>query len=138
MPRNPGGADEFPQLPQLPPDIFPGEAQKTISAFNEATNEYYQKLNGRISLGTLESLETKGSAWSGHLDGELIKVTVPAANANFAVPHRLERIPLGFIVLDMTSASPLHRLDSTPAHTTKFLWMRTAATAGSRFLILAV
>ncbi len=138
MARNPGGAEEFPQLPPLPTSAFPEDVKKTVAAFNANTEEYYQKLNGRISIGTPESLAERTSAWSGHLDGELIKVTVPAQNADFAIAHNLERVPLGFLPLDGTSASPLHRLATTPAHTSQFLWVRTAAAVGSRFLILVL
>lgn len=137
MARNPGGAEEFPQLPSIPLGPFQGEERKAVEDFNAATEDYYRKLNGRISLGTRESLDTEKRIWSGHVDGELLSFAVPAANVDFAVPHNLERVPIGFWAVDMTSASPLYRLDSTPAHTTRLLYMRTAAVAGSRFTIFA-
>lgn len=135
MARNPGGAEEFPQLPALPTDGFEGDAKKAIDEFNSLAEKYYQKLNGRISLGTAESIQESNHVWAGHLDGEYVRFEVPASNADFAVPHNLERVPVGFLVVDMTSASPLVRLDSTPAHTTRFLWVRTAAAPGTRFTV---
>lgn len=136
MARNPGSAKEFPQLPGLKPEAFPDPA--TATKFNSGLAAYYQQLNGRISVGTPESLEGFSSAWSGHLDGELVWVTTTAQNADFAVAHGLERVPLGWITLSPESPEPLHRLSSTPANTSSFLWVRSAAAVGTRYLILVV
>lgn len=130
--REPSDATQFPAIPALPPGAFPEPFRPTVEAFNLALAEWYDRINGRISLGNTRD------TWSGHVDGETITIVVPQSNVDFAVVHNLERMPLGFLTLEANSASPLHRLESTPANSERLLWMRTAAAAGSRFLIWVV
>jgi hypothetical protein len=118
--RRPSGAKQFPRL-QLPAGTLPPG-----SAFNQDAEQLQSQLNGRISLGT------KVNAWAGHLDAEIIQITAPSAGSDFPVTHNLERIPLGWIPL---SGDGLSRVNSTPPHNTKQLWVRAAA-AGTRYLLL--
>lgn len=130
MARQPSGAKQFPRL-SLPVSAFPPEAQSAISAFNRAAEEIYNQLNGFISLGT------KGGAWSGHIDGEIIDFAGPVAGAvDFPIAHSLGRIPIGWISL---SGGGLTRENTSPAHTTTKIWLRnTSGTVGKRFRILVV
>jgi hypothetical protein len=123
--RKPSEAKEFPQL-KLPGAGFPETLQPAVSVFNRAAEEIHAQLNGRISMGT------KPGAWAGHIDGEILQITAPSAATDFPVTHSLGRIPLGWIPL---SGDGLSRVNITPAHTTKQLWLR-AAVAGTRYLLL--
>lgn len=121
MARRPSDAKPFPRL-TMPSGVLPSGAP-----FNRDAEVIHGQLNGRISLGT------KMNAWSGHLDGELIEFTAPSANTDFPVTHNLGRIPLGWLPV---SGDGLSRLNSTPAHTVRQLWLRSSS-AGRRFRVLA-
>jgi hypothetical protein len=110
---------------------FPPEAQAGVSEFNRAADAMQTQLDGRISMGTGPGL------WSGHIDGEILDVRSPGASRDFPVAHNLGRIPVGWLPL---SGDGLMRLNSTPGHTTKLLWVHssTTATAGVRFRILVL
>jgi hypothetical protein len=120
MARRPSGAKQFPRL-QLPAGTLPPG-----SPFNRDAEQLQSQLNGRISLGT------KANAWAGHLDAEILQITAPSAATDFPVTHSLGRIPLGWIPL---SGDGLSRVNGTPPHNPKQLWLR-AATAGTRYLLM--
>lgn len=130
MARNPSAADQFP-LPTLTPEAFPEEQRETVRAFNKLLHEWFDRLNGRISLGT------GFNKHSGHLDGELIEVFTTATGAvDFPVAHNLERVPVGVFQLVSESASPLSRDPATPANSETLVWLRSAAAVGTKFWIL--
>lgn len=136
MARNPSDVTEFPPLPGIPTEPFSDGVRPAVESFNRVAQEWYQKLNGGIGLGGPDGVSVgNGRAWSGHFDGEILTVVVPEADADFPVTHQLNRIPLGFIEIDQTAEERLHRLETTPGHTTTQLWLRSAAAAGTRYRI---
>ena len=127
MARRPSDAKAFPRL-QLPAAGFAPEAQASVSEFNKNAETIHDQLNGRISLGT------SVGAWSGHIDGEIIRVTAPVTGStHFPVTHNLGRIPVGFLQL---SGDGLERSNTSPAHTKSQLWLQNTRAAGTRYLIL--
>lgn len=130
--RAQSGAVVFPKLPQLPLDAFKEGAQRgLVKQFNEKLAQWYEQVNGRISLG-----DQLGS-WSGHIDGERLVVLTAAVNVDFPVAHNLGRIPCGYIVTRAGDADfGLAQLDTTPAATANLIWFQSGAAVGTRYEIL--
>lgn len=130
MAMKPSEIQPFP-LPQLPLDAFEaGPQREAVKKFNSQIKEWHDTLNGGLSLGTGFNRQ------AGHVNAELIAVTVTASAADFPVAHNLERVPFAVIQLISESAFPLTRATSTPAHSNALLWFQTAAAVGTRYWIL--
>jgi hypothetical protein len=111
------------------------EARTAVEAHNRILEEWYEKINGFISLGTPEGMVTNRRMHSGQIDGEFIDFVVPATATDFPVVHGLGRVPLGFIEIGPGAEDRLHRVAATPAHTSDQLWVRTSAAAGTIYRI---
>ncbi len=90
-------------------------------------------LGGRLHLGD----PGVDGAHTGHLDAQWRNVIAPpVANTAFAVPHDLQRVPVGYLVLRADRAVRVYD-DPTNAHTSQVLWLAAdAADAEITLLIL--
>lgn len=137
MSREASGVKPLPRLPQLPLTPFTTEEQrKAVVDFNERLTQWFEQLNGRLSLGD------RLNAWSGHLDGERL-VAFSAGDdgsgkgTDFPVRHNLGRIPTGYIVtMNGSDTYPLGQAAATPAATVDLIWFRSLSPVGTRYEVL--
>lgn len=94
---------------------------RVLRSMHQAIVRLSGLLAGRLGLGS-----GVHGAHSGRLDGQWLRTTTPAAaNTTFAVPHGLDRSPVGFVVYDKSAAADIYR---APDHdwTSSELWLRSS------------
>jgi hypothetical protein len=74
-------------------------SEQTASYLSGAIRGIISKINGFISFGTGIS-----GTRAGNLDAQYIDVYTPGADVEFAVPHGLERKPIGYDVVRQDKA----------------------------------
>jgi len=85
-------------LSDLPPiSLQEGKLTEVQLAYvTDALRSIIKRLNGLLTVGDA----SKGSQ-SGNLDGQFIEFTFVLANTDYVIPHDLERVPIGFILMDV-------------------------------------
>lgn len=89
-------------------------------------------VNGKLSLG-----DGSNSSQSGNIDGQLKELTFVNANTDYEVPHGLERIPIGFISLDVNADGAVVRGGSRGSWSETRLFLRCNV-AGTTALVVIV
>lgn len=75
-------------------------SEQTASYLSGAIRGIIAKMNGAISFGTGIS-----STRAGNIDAQYVDVYTPAADEEFAVPHGLQRKPIGYDVVRKDKAA---------------------------------
>lgn len=88
--------------------------------------------NGQVGLGTGEK-----NTQSGNIDGQWKEFYFAAANTTYEVPHGLERIPVGIIVIDVNVDGAVVRGDDRGDWSTTRLFLRCSQ-AGTTALFVVV
>jgi hypothetical protein len=95
------------QLPQPLPIETDKDGKLTtqsVGAINAFMQNVNAALNGLVSIG-----DGRQSSKSGNIDGQTVIVVTPATpNAEFEVPHGLERVPIGRIVLTQSGPGQIY------------------------------
>ena len=86
-------------VPDMPPvTLAEGKLTDQQAAYiSDAIRTLIRAFNGMISFG-----DGSNSSLSGNIDGQTKTVYFPVANTDVQVPHGLQRVPIGVIVLDVT------------------------------------
>lgn len=86
-------------MSDIPPFVSPGgklsEAQ--VAGLSDILRGVISKINGKLSM---VGDGTNGSQ-SGNIDGQIKEFTFALANTDYVIPHDLERVPVGIVVLDV-------------------------------------
>jgi hypothetical protein len=93
------------------PDPVPVDTDKdgklttqSVGALNAFMHTYASGFNGGISFG-----DGRSSSQAGNIDGQVIVLLTPAvADAEFSVPHGLDRVPIGYLVLGKNLAAHIY------------------------------
>jgi hypothetical protein len=101
-------------MAQTPPN---SQMVKTEPAFWQLQRVFniYQAVNGGIDFGvsTQVNIPPGGNQYTGNINGQWANVTAPVApNTEFAVPHKLGRIPSFYLYICDRSAN-LYQLPNT-------------------------
>jgi hypothetical protein len=85
-------------LTDMPPiTLTEGKLTEQQASFlSDAIRGVIRSLNGQLSLG-----DGTTSTQSGNIDGQTKEHYFSAANTDYEIPHGLERVPIGIIVLDV-------------------------------------
>jgi hypothetical protein len=99
-----------------------------VSGIYRAVETLIGLLEGRLTLGTAEH-----ASWTGHVDGQYHVVLTDTAD--FATPHGLGRLPVGYVVV--RSDADVRVFDSpTNAHTDTILWLRASSAGATATLMV--
>lgn len=69
--------------------------------------DYLKEIKQRIS-GRLTISPRVNHGWTGNIDGEWIKIDIPAGGGEFILPHGLKRVPISFTVRFITAPIVLY------------------------------
>jgi hypothetical protein len=85
-------------LTDMPPiTLTEGKLTEQQASFlSDAIRGVIRSLNGQLSLG-----DGTTSTQSGNIDGQTKEHYFSAADTDYEIPHGLERVPIGIIVLDV-------------------------------------
>lgn len=116
-------------LPDLPP-VLPNDGKLTdtqVANITDSIRNLIRAINGKITFGN--GLQ---SSQSGNIDGQTKEVTFTNANTDYEVPHGLERVPIGIVVLDVNVDGAVVRGGSRGSWSTSRIFVRcnTAGTTG--------
>jgi hypothetical protein len=81
-----------------PPVLRLGEkgemSANLLSSLNLFLQEIAKKVNGYLSLGG-----GNHAAWAGNVDAQYVELTFGSADSEMMIPHGLNRLPIGVIVV---------------------------------------
>lgn len=121
-------------VPDLPP-VIAAEGKLTdtqVAYLTDAIRNTIRALNGRLSFGN-----GTNSSQSGNVDGQSKEVYFASANTDYAVPHGLDRLPIGIIVLNTNTDGAVVRGASQGSWTNTQLFVRCNV-AGTTALFVVV
>lgn len=103
-----------------------------IGALVDAIRNIIKTMNGLISFGN-----GAHSSQSGNIDGHTKEVTFTNANTDYEVPHGLDRVPIGIIVLDVNQDGAVVRGGSQGSWGPERLFVRcNVAGTTARFVVV--
>ena len=85
-------------LPDMPPiALTDGKMTEQQAGFlSDSQRGIIRAFNGQVSFGNGAT-----STQSGNIDGQTKEHYFAAANTDYEIPHGLERVPIGILVLDV-------------------------------------
>lgn len=111
---------------QKPPELVAVDGKLTPVSINEL-NRYLIKLTERVNGGLLLGDGTV-SGRAGNLSGQFLQVTFTTADTTTTIPHGLNRIPIGYLVVGRNKACVVYdsSIDSLGGVEAIFLKCNTA------------
>jgi hypothetical protein len=114
---------------------------KPIRPIHDKRNQNYERvhdrtheiLDGNIDFGSITGL-TGGTESPGNINNKHAQVVSGAANVDFAVPHNLNRVPTGFMVVNKDQQADVWR-GLTPWNTNSIFLRSNAATVTMTVMI---
>ena len=109
-----------------------GKLTEQQSAFlSDAVRGIIRAFNGQVSFG-----DGTNSTQSGNIDGQTKEHYFSLANTNYEIPHGLERIPIGIIVLDVNVDGAVIRGDIRGDWSTTRLFLRSSQAATTALFVV--
>lgn len=121
-------------LPDLPP-VVPSQGKMTdtqIAYITDSIRNLIRAMNGRVTFG-----DGSNSSQAGNIDGHTKEVTFTNADTDYEVPHGLDRVPVGIIVLDVNTDGAVVRGGSRGSWSPTRLFVRCNV-AGTTALFVVV
>lgn len=121
-------------LPDLPAITSPDGKLTDIqvTAIVDSIRNLLRTVNGLITFGN-----GSHSSQSGNIDGQTKEVTFANANTDYEVPHGLDRVPIGIIVLDVNQDGAVVRGGSQGSWGSNRLFVRcSVAGTTARFVVV--
>lgn len=125
------GVGMLPDLPPVKPESGGNLTDTQIGYITDSIRNLIRAVNGKLRLG-----DGTNSSQSGNIDGQIKEITFTNANTDYEVPHGLERVPIGIVLLDANRDGAVVRGGSRGSWSTDRLFVRCNVAATTALFIV--